>query len=638
MKPPRGIGGGMWLRGGCAAAAGAMLYVLAVRLFPAGPIGPDYDYFLPYLLAGEQWIHSNGWLAPPYFTPAFCGGLPWLANPQSMVWSLPQLLFNVLGPTGALRGTLVVCAGAGAAGTYMLLRRGFAASRDAATLGAILFLLNGFLMFRLAAGHLTFHAFAVTPLLTALCLPRARQAPDRYWLRGAVACVLGALLLSLAVFAGALNIMVPIVLCPAIVILLRQVATGLRLRPWIILGGACLVAVPMSAIKLAPALVWVLQNPRHYLASGLFSGFLRMGYALFLGLFAPSALPDKIWLGPHRVTLMLQELEYGVTAVPLLLLIAAVVKLARARLKDISPGQLTQPSDKARLPVNNTGGVSNPLRSEPGIIRSKAALLLLAVALCIPVALSVGPEWWSRFLQTVPVINNNSVLIRFWSVYILPLIVTAGLAMDLVAGTARARHWVLAAATLLVLLQCGTRDLGFYTTARYHLPYQSAPVAAAHARLVAGEGLPGIATLGAAEVGIGPRPNDGLLRGISPLACYEAIFGYALETFPAGALPIGRIERQPDGRFNLADPRCYLDTGKNACRPGQPFAGDDAAAVEAFVNYRPLPWRMPVWQRVAALTSLVTLGLSAIVLVAAAMFSFMPPSPKVRTPRRLRHP
>src|SRR6266536_3780640 len=58
------------------------------RLLPTadGMLGHDYSYFLPYLLSGVQWIYQNGWFAIPYFTPDYCGGIPWLANPQSVFY------------------------------------------------------------------------------------------------------------------------------------------------------------------------------------------------------------------------------------------------------------------------------------------------------------------------------------------------------------------------------------------------------------------------------------------------------------------------------------------------------------------------------------------------------------------------
>jgi hypothetical protein len=72
----------------------AILMITVNHLVPSadGMLGHDYGYFFPYLLSGVQWAYRNGWLAIPYFTPDYCGGIPWLANPQSMFYSAPQLL------------------------------------------------------------------------------------------------------------------------------------------------------------------------------------------------------------------------------------------------------------------------------------------------------------------------------------------------------------------------------------------------------------------------------------------------------------------------------------------------------------------------------------------------------------------
>src|SRR6516162_2944235 len=78
---------------------------------PEGFLGPDYAYYIPYLLTGVQWIYQNGWLTIPYFTPDYCGGVPWLVNPQSMFYSVPQLLTLMLGnPVSAINFTLIVFA------------------------------------------------------------------------------------------------------------------------------------------------------------------------------------------------------------------------------------------------------------------------------------------------------------------------------------------------------------------------------------------------------------------------------------------------------------------------------------------------------------------------------------------------
>src|SRR5262245_46304325 len=116
---------------------------------PGGFVGIDFSYFIPYLLAGVGWIHVNGLSAIPYFTPDFCGGMPWLANPQSIFYSIPQFLGLITDFVTAIKVTVIVFAFLGAISTYAILRQCFCTSWQAAALGGILFQLNGFLIFRI---------------------------------------------------------------------------------------------------------------------------------------------------------------------------------------------------------------------------------------------------------------------------------------------------------------------------------------------------------------------------------------------------------------------------------------------------------------------------------------------------------
>ena len=97
-----------------------------------GGLGHDYSYFLPQLLAGSYWMHENGPLAVPWFTPAWLGGVPFYPNPQNLYHSLPQQLCAVLDPLSAVRLTLVLFFAVGFSGTYRLLRGAFRVSRSAA--------------------------------------------------------------------------------------------------------------------------------------------------------------------------------------------------------------------------------------------------------------------------------------------------------------------------------------------------------------------------------------------------------------------------------------------------------------------------------------------------------------------------
>ena len=57
----------------------------------------------------------------------------------------------------------------------------------------------------------------------------------------------------------------------------------------------------------------------------------------------------------------------------------------------------------------------------------------------IPIFLTFGTEDWGRFLSEIPIINNNTHFIRWWSIYMIPLIVGAALSFDYLVSGSRIR-------------------------------------------------------------------------------------------------------------------------------------------------------------------------------------------------------
>ena len=55
-------------------------------------LGHDYSAGLPHLMFGKIWFKNN-FLSVPWFSPSFCCGTPFFADPQSMYYSFYQLFF-----------------------------------------------------------------------------------------------------------------------------------------------------------------------------------------------------------------------------------------------------------------------------------------------------------------------------------------------------------------------------------------------------------------------------------------------------------------------------------------------------------------------------------------------------------------
>src|SRR5262249_19760640 len=150
----------------------------------------------------------------------------------------------------------------------------------------------------------------------------------------------------------------------------------------------------------------------------------------------------------YGAKLGLHELEFGISMVPLLLILACLVLGYRSR----------------------------------EIPRHLFAWVGLAGLFMIPILGTFGNVAWGQILLQIPIINNDSILTRWWSVYIFPLIVMAGLSFDRVFRVVR--NLALAVCVITAAVQLVRRDFTYYTTNISFPLYDPAPITAAIHRLL----------------------------------------------------------------------------------------------------------------------------------------------------------
>jgi hypothetical protein len=574
------------------------LIILAARLLPgaAAWVGGDYSYFLPYLVSGAGWIRTHGWLAPPYFTPDFCGGIPWLANPQSVFYSLPQWLAMLMAPVAVARWTLLLSATVGAAATYWLLRRCRGASIEAAALGFALFQLNGLLIFRLAAGHLTFQVFGLAPLLALLILfPRTSRRREFGLIAGAALCI------AAMTFGGGALLVAPIVIGLAATIAIMQFGGQLDAAPFLRLAAATLWSILIAAIKLVPALILTTEFHRQspvLLVSPLANYVVQLPRSLFL----PETLPPFVAASTSRIALNQHEFEFGVSVVPLLLIGALFVRWLRRPIRRPSLGP---------------------------------ALLLLAIIVLVS-ALSTGSTAWAAMLSHVPIVRDYSVGTRWWIAFVVPLIVAGPLALDVITPRPRARGVLVLACGAILVAQNLVRPIARYASDTTFSMYDPAPATAALARVHDGTPPPPIGVIARPVVerrADGATPwaaNDGVFAGRSAVPCYEPLFDHDFSLFPARSLTPGPITASAvAGAINLADPRCYFG---GECKPGALFREADSATARQFAAHGGLQWREPLWQRLSAWATIAGLLLAVIAVLRSAVRTAAPTDPAEREP------
>lgn len=531
-----------------------------------GGLGNDYGLFLPRLLDGYYWYLNNGLFSNYWFSPAFCGGLPVFPNATTPFNSVPQWLTFITDPLHAVYLTHLLFAALGYLGFYLLLRRNFGISQAVALLGGTLFLFNDFYAARMLVGHLTYHAFMLTPLVAFFLLRDNNGKAVNLIFNSSVAAVL----ISYMLYSGMFHLIVQVILILVFIGLLHGLLHGQARRFWLTITLAGVISGLLSLPKILPTLAFLGNFQRsEYLLPGAKSlwSLLRL---TFESLFLTPAETAKGVMVNMQWMLERHELEYGVTFIPLVILaLGAVFAIPHIR--------------------------------PPSFSRRKVVIVVCMVIICVlPLALNIYTPGWNAILKETPMLRNSSTLIRWLCIYIPVVILLTTLILEHTSALRRARLWLGAAATIGVILVCVSTERGFYQ----HQAYQPQHILEGY-KEARQSGKPPVITQIVSFTNRQGRPilpifrNDTLVKGASQLFCYEPIFGYRLEDMPFGPLHTGRVDALQNGLFNLKNPACYVYPGENQCRPGDHFTSRQVKEAKAFVTYRPYAFAVPTSQTVA---------------------------------------
>ena len=585
----------------------AAYLTIFVRFFPNkyGGIGHDYAYWFPRMIAGTYWFMQNGLLSVPWFTPALNGGNLLYADPESIYFSFPQFLAFFVDPLTSITVTFAAFAIVGMWGMYVLLRNIFNCGFWSGYLGAGLFLFNGLFTYRMVVGHLPYHTFMLLPWILICVLGRY----DRYTIYNDISCATGAaLMLAYCFYAGAIHILIPLTLVVvAVGLIYGQVypekSIGYIWRRVILL---LTITIVLSASKLVAAFNVIKNVPREsYSLPGIpdvIDSFIVPFRSLFL-----SALTRQ---GANRTfenlqwTLDRHEFEYGITIVPLVLLLAVISwRFFRQHPRTCLPNWRYKQW-----------------------LSFMATLLLLMV----PVLANYYHPQWNAFLKTVPIIKNSSTLVRLYAMYI-PIGIVLPVLIFEKSGLRPVVKGLLTVTLMIMIVAVNVlHDKSFC----YVNHYDYRPISQSFAAAQKQKRIPVIEFIGvSATVDTATRnityKNDSLINiGVSHLLARSSLFGYQLEFFPQkDKLKIGSVKQAAEGRFNLINPSCYLYPDQNGCHPGDRFRIDQIEQLANFINYREMEFEMPVSQRIAnriSLTSLLACMLNLPIYLishSAALFS-----------------
>lgn len=540
---------------------------------PDGKMGHDYVLTLGALLDGLLWYRNNGFFDAPWFSPSFCGGQPFFADPQSIFYSLPQFLSFITDPVKAVYWAFLIFAGIGFWGMYFYCRASLKLSRGTALLAACAFMFNGFYSHRMIVGHYGYQSVMLIPLLAQLLvgIPETKK-PSSTTL---VNTVMAGILIAYCFHSGLTTLMIPTALAVIALACLASITNAqTRITSFMVRGlFAGVLAIGLCASKLNANFSLMANFSRDYYPLPGISDFSDLGKFIFQGLFYSSehvyqtAAPlwkNMLWSAlPH-------ELAYGLTPIPLIGLISGI---------------LFSYIRRARKPVDS---------EKTKEIRLLSWALLSAILL-VPASLLYYSPTWNSFLKSIPIIGSTTSPFRWMVIYIPVLCAVTGLSTQL---TGRYRTALVTLSILGIPLLNTLENRDYYAAQNF----DSKPITEYYRALSAGGLDPEIRFVG------DPRDSNGqtvinnnlFLAGISPLHCYNPLFGYRREKLITAPLIEGFPEQKTGtDTFNMHNPACLVFPQENNCQPWDAFKTSQDKELQLFVHYKKFSFEKSTAQQIA---------------------------------------
>lgn len=580
------------------------------QFFPTrnGTLGHDWSWTIPNFLIGAAAYYQPdtsffslkfGAEANPSVCHAAAGyGFSFPHTPGSL------LMWLGVSPVSIAYIHFLLFSAAGFWGMFLWLRRCMDLLLPIALLGAALFMFNGFYAHRIVIGHL-YYSVMLVPLL-AFCLTssarRGQNTVGRTLLWGVLAGVVAYYAYVYSVIVVMVAFMLALLALLAIWLFQRGALLPLLLRSSIALAVAAGLAFQSiySTVTSQGMEVAVAQRVAYSLP--VFRDVLTTLRVLFEMLFlAPVDIEQIYLLGISNLGIAQQrhELEYGITLVPLLLLLAYAAW-----------GMWNWLRTDAWVPMNLNW-------------RHLGLAAVILLILMFPIAYTTHFPELLPLIKKTPLINATTSPQRTFFLYVLVIPVFAVLAMARFVPAKWA--WPVVVASMIGMVgSVAWKDREFY----HAQPYDPKPVQEAHTKMKHGWRLPPIERLGVLSQGTDAWVHDQMveanlfLQGVQHMGCY--IPGYSSVPMEyMGSLHPGSIWDVKDGYFNIKNPACNSWPKENGCRPGDHFKVEQRVWVERYVSYRSFPIQVPDKARWAAEVSAYSFFGVLVFLIGSALVSIL---------------
>jgi len=552
-------------------------------------LGHDYSAGLPNLMFGKIWFKNN-FLSVPWFSPSFCCGTPFFADPQSMYYSFYQLFFILFSPIVSLKLSFLFFSLVGFFGTFFLLHKSFKKNIYISLIAASLFLFNGFFNYRIIIGHLSYASYAFVPFYCYFLIQSFEN--KKYKSKCFFYNLISSLLFANFIHSGSAGIIVTIVMSIAFIISIHiYLNQKITIINYVLLS--LIIGLLISSSKINAGFSFINNFPREY-SPLVFENFYALISNTFKSLFL---YPDSEGFNSSTINLVtnrlqVHELEFGITILPLIIFAIFIVNFRKINLNALN-------------------------------LKKIIALLFMLVIILFALSINITNNKVGNFFQNLPIIKSTWVNFRLTAIYILPLIIISSFLIDKIFLIQKNIKFFTFFCLVIIVLQNYIYEKQYYNNQKYnHKNIQkfnknnegNGNLKIDKILLVLDKNKKPVLTR---------QRNDYFIYGFSPLLCYNPIFGYDLKSLPIDKLLFDKINKIKDNLFhytadpilknnniNFINPSCFVFPNENNCKPGDLFQKKQLEDLQKFLEYKKFKFELSKLQKFFNYVSIIAFILS----------------------------
>ena len=529
-------------------------------------LGHDYSIVLPNFLFGKIWFDKN-FLSIPWFSPSFCCGVPYFADPQIGYYSFQQLLFIFFSPLVALKISFFIFSLTAFIGTFLLANKSFKLNIYISLIAATLFLYNGFFNYRAIIGHFSFLSYVFIPIYCFTVIYSFEVNGGK--LKNIFYILISSILFANFIHSGSASLIVVITLSITLIILIyTYINNNLKIIYNLLIS--LFLGLIISSSKINAAFAFISNFTREYpplLFGNLISLLSNTVKSLFFFPNINRFNSDTI----NQVTNQLQihEIEFGVSIIPIIIFAFFILNIKK-------------------FFINNFTSVKF------------ISFTIMLVILIFTVSVNLSNNGIGTFFRELPVIKSTWVHFRVTSIYIIPIILISCILLNKFNLKPIYLKYITFVFLFIIVFQTQIYEKKFYNEQKYD-PKNLVKFY---------ENKNRIKNINVNEIiifldqnnkpVISNQRNDMFVFNFSPLFCYNPIFGYNLEDLPKNKFTfnkrnqisnnlinfMGNPKEIKENQSNFFNPSCFVFPNENGCKPGDFFKESQLNELENFLNYK----------------------------------------------------